>query len=151
MLFIAESIAQPMYAVIKTGGKQYKVAKNQVLAVERLGGEPGETVTFAAVLALGDGERTTLGAPLVEGASVAAEVLAQNRGPKVIVFKKQRRKTHRKRIGHRQNQTLVRITDILPGDTVRPPREAEAEMAPPPAAGGSDAAGGGKSAPASEA
>ena len=100
-----------MFAVIRTGGKQYKVTKDDVLDVERLDGEEGSSVTFADVLALG-GSQPTYGTPVVEGASVGAEIVAQKRGPKVIAFKKKRRKdTHRKR-GHRQHLTTVRITGI---------------------------------------
>lgn len=102
-----------MFAVMKTGGKQYKVAQNDVFTVEKLAAEAGESVRFAEVLMLG-GETVTVGAPFVEGASVEAEVVEQLRGPKVISFKK-RRRTHssqRKR-GHRQYLTRVRVTDIL--------------------------------------
>jgi large subunit ribosomal protein L21 len=103
-----------MFAVIRTGGKQYKVAKDDVLDVERLDGEEGSSVTFADVLALG-GSQPTYGTPVVEGASVGAEIVAQKRAPKVIAFKKKRRKnTHRKR-GHRQHLTTVRITGIQTG------------------------------------
>ncbi len=103
-----------MFAVIRTGGKQYRVAKDDVLDVERLEGDEGASVTFADVLALG-GSQPTYGTPIVEGASVGAEIVAQKRGPKVIAFKKKRRKnTHRKR-GHRQHLTTVRITDIQAG------------------------------------
>jgi large subunit ribosomal protein L21 len=100
-----------MFAVIRTGGKQYKVVKDDILDVERLDGDAGESISFGDVLALG-GESTTIGAPLIEGASVAAEIVAQKRAPKVVAFKKKRRKnTHRKR-GHRQHLTTVRITGI---------------------------------------
>jgi len=100
-----------MFAVIRTGGKQYKVTKDDVLDVERLDGEEGSSVTFADVLALG-GSQPTYGTPVVEGASVGAEIVAQKRAPKVIAFKKKRRKdTHSKR-GHRQHLTTVRITGI---------------------------------------
>ena len=103
-----------MFAVIRTGGKQYRVAKDDVLDVERLEGDEGASVTFADVLVLG-GSQPTYGTPIVEGASVGAEIVAQKRGPKVIAFKKKRRKnTHRKR-GHRQHLTTVRITDIQAG------------------------------------
>ncbi|MEL6235410.1 MAG: 50S ribosomal protein L21 [Pseudomonadota bacterium] len=104
-----------MFAVIKTGGKQYKVAGGDELSVERLDAAPGEQVQFNDVLMLGGGEtEVTLGAPLVAGAAVQAEVLEQERGPKVISFKKRRRKhsSQRKR-GHRQHLTRVRVTDIL--------------------------------------
>lgn len=101
-----------MYAVIKTGGKQYRVARNDVIAVERLQGEPGGTVEFGEVLMVG-GESPQVGAPTVAGAKVTATVLEQGKGPKVIVFKKRRRKNFRRRTGHRQLQTLVRIADIV--------------------------------------
>jgi len=103
-----------MYAVIRTGGKQYKVAKDDVLAIERLDGDVGAKLTFGEVLLVG-GESTRTGAPLVAGASVAAEIVEQGRGEKVIAFKKKRRKnTHRKR-GHRQHFTKVKITGIHAG------------------------------------
>jgi len=101
-----------MFAVLKTGGKQYKVAANDVLIVEKLAGDAGDTVKFEEILMLG-GDAVTVGAPFVKGASVKAEVLEQMLGPKVISFKKRRRKhsSQRKR-GHRQQLTRVRITDI---------------------------------------
>jgi large subunit ribosomal protein L21 len=101
-----------MFAVFKTGGKQYRVAAEDVLKVDKVKGEPGEIVEFGEVLVVG-GESTTLGAPTVAGAMVAAEVLEQARGPKIIAFKKRRRKNSRRKIGHRQLFTLVRITEIL--------------------------------------
>jgi large subunit ribosomal protein L21 len=102
-----------MFAVLKTGGKQYKVAKDTIFTVEKLAADAGETVQFNEVLMLG-GDTVTVGAPFVAGAAVQAEVLEQLRGPKVISFKKRRRKhsSQRKR-GHRQYLTRVRITDIL--------------------------------------
>jgi large subunit ribosomal protein L21 len=102
-----------MFAVLKTGGKQYRVAANDVLTVEKLAGEAGDTVEFQEVLMLG-GDEPRVGAPFVAGAVVTAEVIEQLRGPKVISFKKRRRKhsSQRKR-GHRQYLTRVRITDIL--------------------------------------
>ena len=101
-----------MYAVIKTGGKQYKVAQDDVICVEKLDVQAGGEVLFDSVLMLGDGDGATLGNPCVDGALVAAEVLEQRRGPKVIVFKKLRRKNHRRKNGHRQSETVLRITDI---------------------------------------
>lgn len=100
-----------MYAVIRTGGKQYRVAPNQVVTIERLPGDAGGTVRFDEVLMLG-GAAPVLGAPLVAGASVTATVLEQMRGPKIVIFKKRRRKNSRRRTGHRQDLTVVRITDI---------------------------------------
>ena len=103
-----------MFAVIKTGGKQYRVAVDDALKVEKVAGEPGDIIQFGEVLVVG-GDSVTLGLPIVEGATVAAEVLSQARGPKVIAFKKRRRKNSRRKRGHRQEFTLVRITEILTG------------------------------------
>ena len=100
-----------MYAVIKTGGKQYRVAKDAVIKVERLDGEVGASVTFPEVLMVG-GDSPVVGTPTVAGASVTATVLEQTRGEKVIIFKKRRRKNYRRRNGHRQHLTVVRIADI---------------------------------------
>jgi large subunit ribosomal protein L21 len=102
-----------MYAVIKTGGKQYKVAAGDVLAVEKLIAEPGSSVTFSDVLMMGDEKGQTVGTPLVDGATVIAEVLEQGRGEKIIIFKKKRRKNYRRKAGHRQLLTTLRITDVL--------------------------------------
>ncbi len=103
-----------MFAVIRTGGKQYKVAKDDVIHVEKLIGDAGGTVTFGEVLMLG-GDSPKSGLPLISGASVVAEIVEQGRGEKVIAFKKKRRKnTHRKR-GHRQHFTKVKITEIHAG------------------------------------
>ncbi|MDH3230982.1 MAG: 50S ribosomal protein L21 [Alphaproteobacteria bacterium] len=104
-----------MYAVIKTGGKQYKVAKNDVILVEKLPGEAGATVELDSVLMVGDDKGQTVGSPLVAGAHVAATVLQQTRGDKIIVFKKKRRKNYRRTAGHRQDLTALRITDIVTG------------------------------------
>lgn len=104
-----------MYAVIKTGGKQYRVAQGDVIKVERLAGEVGATVAFDHVLMLGGdgaGAEPQIGTPLVDGARVMAEVLEQGKAPKVIVFKKKRRKNYRRKRGHRQLQTVLRIRDI---------------------------------------
>ena len=101
-----------MFAVIKTGGKQYRVAEDQVIKIERIKGELGEIVQLGDVLMLG-GETTQLGVPTVAGASVAAEVIEQGRGAKVIAFKKRRRKNSRRKRGHRQEYTMLRITEIL--------------------------------------
>ena len=103
-----------MFAVIKTGGKQYRVAAEDVIKVEKVKGDPGEIVQFGEVLVVG-GDSVTLGAPTIAGASVAAEVLEQGRGPKVISFKKRRRKNSRRKRGHRQDFVLIRISEILTG------------------------------------
>jgi large subunit ribosomal protein L21 len=112
-----------MFAVFKTGGKQYRVAAEDVLKVDKVKGEPGEIVEFGEVLVVG-GDSVMLGAPTVTGATVAAEVLEQARGPKIIAFKKRRRKNSRRKIGHRQEFTLVRITEILT-DGKKPSKQAQ--------------------------
>ena len=104
-----------MFAVIKTGGKQYRVAPDDVIEVERLSGEAGADITFTDVLAVGDEGKLTMGKPLVEGASVSAELVDQTRGPKIIIFKKRRRQNSRRKNGHRQDLTKVRITGISAG------------------------------------
>lgn len=112
-----------MFAVFKAGGKQYRVAAEDVLKVDKVKGEPGEIVEFGEVLVVG-GDNVTLGVPTVAGATVAAEVLEQARGPKIIAFKKRRRKNSRRKIGHRQEFTLVRITEILT-DGKKPSKQAQ--------------------------
>ncbi len=119
-----------MFAVIKTGGKQYRVAEDQLVQIERIKGELGQIVQLHEVLMLG-GETTQVGAPMVAGASVAAEVVEQGRGPKVIAFKKRRRKNSRRKRGHRQEFTLLRITEILT-DGKKPTKEARPRPAPKP-------------------
>lgn len=104
-----------MFAVIKSGGKQYKVAKDDVIRVEKLDAEEGATVNLNEVLMVGDVKSQTVGAPLVDGAAVSATVLEQMRDRKIIVFKKQRRQNYRRRNGHRQHLTVLRIDDILTG------------------------------------
>jgi large subunit ribosomal protein L21 len=101
-----------MFAVIRTGGKQYKVAPNDLITVEKLAGEPGSTVELGDVLMLGDGGSVTTGAPVVDGASVSATLVEHRRGAKIIVFKKKRRQNYRRKNGHRQHQTVLRITEI---------------------------------------
>lgn len=107
----AEQSETRMFAVIKTGGKQYKVAADDVITIEKLAGDAGETVTFDQVLLIG-GETTVVGAPTVAGATVSGTVVEQGRAKKVIIFKKRRRKSWRKKEGHRQEQTTVKITAI---------------------------------------
>ena len=114
-----------MFAVFKTGGKQYRAAADDVLEVAKIDGEPGDIVEFGEVLLVG-GDNVNLGTPSVAGATVAAEVLAQGRGPKVIAFKKRRRKNSRRKRGHRQEFTRIRITDILT-DGKKPSKEAKAK------------------------
>lgn len=101
-----------MYAVIKTGGKQYRVAPDDVLTVEKIEGDAGGKIEFGEVLMIG-GDAPKFGTPLVSGAKVMAELVEQTRGPKVIAFKKRRRKNSRRKRGHRQDLTTVRITSIV--------------------------------------
>jgi len=99
-----------MFAVIQTGGKQYRVAQDDILSVERLEGDPGDSVAFDQVLMVADGDDVNVTA---DGASVQAEILEHNRAGKILIFKKKRRKHYRRRGGHRQQQTVVKITEIL--------------------------------------
>ena len=103
-----------MFAVIRTGGKQYKVATDDVIAVEKLAGEAGATIEFGDVLMVGDGATVSTGTPLLSGASVSATLVEQRRADKIIVFKKKRRHNYRRKNGHRQYQTVLRITEIRP-------------------------------------
>ena len=112
-----------MFAVIKTGGKQYRVAADDKLKIEKVAGEPGDIIELGEVLVVG-GDDVTLGNPTVAGATVAAEVVAQGRNDKVIAFKKRRRKNSRRKRGHRQEFTLIRITEILTGGA-KPSKEAK--------------------------
>src|SRR5882672_11496515 len=118
-----------MFAVIKTGGKQYSVAADQTLEVAKLAGEAGDQITFAEVLMLG-GDTPSLGAPLVSGASVVAEIVEHKRGSKIIIFKKRRRHNSRRKNGHRQDATLIRITEILT-DGAKPSEKAASEAKKP--------------------
>jgi len=104
-----------MYAVVKTGGKQYKVASGDVIKVEKLAAEAGATVELDQVFMVGDDAKVTVGAPLVDGAKVAAEVLNEIKGPKITIFKKKRRKNHRRTRGHRQPITVLKVTGITAG------------------------------------
>ncbi|MDC7784079.1 50S ribosomal protein L21 [Rhodoplanes sp. TEM] len=117
-----------MFAVIKTGGKQYRVVADDLLQVDTVEGEAGDLVTFGEVLVVG-GDETLLGVPTVAGASVAGEIVRQGRGPKVIAFKKRRRKNSRRKRGYRHDFTLVRITEILT-DGKAPSRTARAAEQP---------------------
>ena len=113
-----------MFAVIKTGGKQYKVAKDDVIRIEKLDAKTGSKVAFDDVLMLGDGDSNTVGTPLISGASVAGTVMDQTRNDKILIFKRKRRQGYRRLNGHRQHVTLVKITDIL--STGQKPAKAEA-------------------------
>lgn len=103
------------YAVIESGGKQYRVQSGDVVALERIRAEAGETVRFDKVLLITENDKTTLGTPVIAGAAVTGEVLGQGRDKKILVFKKKRRKAYRRTRGHRQAHTRLRITGIEPG------------------------------------
>jgi large subunit ribosomal protein L21 len=117
-----------MYAVVKTGGKQYRVAANDLLSVEKLNGAPGDIVELGEVLMVGSDGGIEVGSPLLAGASVAAEIVDQIRSDRIIVFKKRRRHHYRRRNGHRQDLTRIRITEILTGGA-RPSAKAKPEPA----------------------
>ncbi len=117
-----------MYAVIKTGGKQYRVAAADLVEIERLTGAEGDAVAFAEVLMVGGDEGITIGSPLVSGATVAGEIVEHRRGERIRVFKKRRRQNSKRTRGHRQDHTLVRITEILTDG--KAPSKAKAREAP---------------------
>jgi len=119
-----------MFAVIKTGGKQYKVAEKDVLVIEKLKGDAGDSIEFSDVLMVGTQGNMEIGAPLVSGATVMATVVRQTRGKKIVVFKKKRRKNYRRKAGHKQDLTLVEITDILTGGKKPAPKKAEPKAKP---------------------
>ena len=125
-----------MFAVIKTGGKQYRVAADQEIVIEKLEGEPGDTLVFGEVLMIGDGDKVNMGAPLISGAQVVGEVVGQTRSAKVITYKKKPRNTYRRKLGHRQHQTVIKITDILAkgGATEKKTVKAKTDEAPKAAA-----------------
>ena len=129
-----------MFAVIKTGGKQYRVAAEDVIRIDRVNGQPGEIVEFGEVLVLG-GDAPQLGTPTISGATVAGEVLQHTRGDKVIAFKKRRRKNSRRKRGYRHEFSVIRITEILTGGAKpsktaapRPKREPKPKAEAAPAA-----------------
>jgi large subunit ribosomal protein L21 len=121
---LIEMAVTTMFAVIRTGGKQYKVANGDVIRVERLVAEPGSVLQLDEVLMVGDGGEISVGTPLVADATVSAEVVAQDRGPKLIVFKKKRRQNYRRKNGHRQDLTVLRITGINPAGAAAASAEA---------------------------
>ena len=116
-----------MYAVIKTGGKQYRVAAEDVIEIERTGAEEGDIIEFPVLMVAGDGN-VEIGTPMIDGATVAAQVMALSRGPKIIIFKKKRRKHYRRKNGHRQDLMQVQITEILTGGK-KPSKKAAAPAA----------------------
>jgi large subunit ribosomal protein L21 len=115
-----------MYAVIKTGGKQYRVAANDKILIEKLDGAAGDQVNFTEVLMVSNGGTVDIGAPFLSGATVVGEIEKQARGPHIIIFKKRRRKHYRRRNGHRQDLTSVTITEILTG-CAKPTAKAKAK------------------------
>ena len=115
-----------MYAVIKTGGKQYKVAANDVIKVEKLPGKAGDSIVLDQVLMMGDDKASKVGTPILASTSVTAEILEQKKDDKIIVFKKNRRKNYRRTKGHRQELTVLRITSI--GGTKAPAKKAEKKV-----------------------
>lgn len=117
-----------MFAVIRTGGKQYRVVASDLVEMAKLAGTAGDSVAFGEVLIVGGDNGVTVGSPLVAGASVAGEIIEQRRGPKIRVFKKRRRQNSKRSHGHRQDHTLVRITEILTDG--RAPTKAKAKTAP---------------------
>jgi len=117
-----------MFAVIKTGGKQYSVAANDQLKIEKIAGEPGDIVEISEVLMVGEGDNTTIGTPYVDGAVVAVEIVEQGRARKVIAFKKRRRQNSKRTIGHRQRFTKIEISEILTGGA-KPSKKSKAKPA----------------------
>ena len=127
-----------MFAVIRTGGKQYRVAPNDIIEVEKIAGRPGDIIELAEVLLLGGDKGPQTGSPTISGALVAAEVIEQRRGDKIVVFKKKRRSTYRRKNGHRQELTALRITEILtdgkkPSKAAPKPEAKRAEKSKPKA------------------
>ena len=122
-----------MYALVKTGGKQYRVAKDDTILVERIAAEEGAEVILNDIVMLGDGDKVTIGTPTVDGAAVSAIVVRQTRGPKIIIFRRKRRKNHRRTRGHRQDLTLLKINDIAEDAKKLAPAKPAAKKAAPKA------------------
>ena len=118
-----------MYALVRTGGKQYRVAKDDTILVERIAADEGSEVILDDVVMLGDGDKVTIGTPRVEGAAVSATVVSQTRGPKIIIFRRKRRKNHRRTQGHRQDLTLLKINAIAEDGKSLKPKAAPAKKA----------------------
>lgn len=116
-----------MFAVVKTGGKQYRVAKDDVIRVEKLDADAGEKVSLDSVLMIDNDGKQTVGSPTIEGAAVEAEVVEQKRDRKVLVFKKKRRQNYRRTRGHRQHLTILKITDILESGAAKSAKKAAAK------------------------
>ena len=122
-----------MYALVKTGGKQYRVSKDDTILVERIAAEEGAEVILNDIVMLGDGEKITIGTPTIDGAAVSATVVRQTRGPKIIIFRRKRRKNHRRTQGHRQDLTLLKINDIAEDAKKLAPAKPLAKKATPKA------------------
>ena len=122
-----------MYALVKTGGKQYRVAKDDKILVERIAADEGAEIILDDIIMLGDGDKVTVGTPRVDGAAVSAQVVRQTRGPKIIIFRRKRRKNHRRTKGHRQDLTLLQITGIAEDGASLKPKAAPAKKAAPKA------------------
>ena len=118
-----------MYALVRTGGKQYRVSKGDNILVERIAADEGAEVILDDVVMLGDGDKVTIGTPRVEGAAVSATVVSQTRGPKIIIFRRKRRKNHRRTQGHRQDLTLLKINAIAEDGKSLKPKAAPAKKA----------------------
>ena len=123
-----------MYALVKTGGKQYRVEKDDTILVERIAAEEGAEVILNDIVMLSDGDKVTIGTPTVDGAAVCATVVRQTRGPKIIIFRRKRRKNHRRTQGHRQDLTLLKINDIAEDAKKLVPAKPAAKKATPKAA-----------------
>ena len=123
-----------MYALVKTGGKQYRVSRDDTILVERIAAEEGAEIFLNDVVMLGDGDKVTIGTPKVDGAAVSATVVRQTRGPKIIIFRRKRRKNHRRTQGHRQDLTLLKINDIAEDAKKLVPAKPIAKKAAPKAA-----------------
>ena len=122
-----------MYALVKTGGKQYRVAKDDTILVDRISAEEGSVIILNDIVMLGEGNKVTIGTPTVDGAAVSATVVRQTRGPKIIIFRRKRRKNHRRTQGHRQDLTLLKINDIAEDAKKLAPAKPVAKKASPKA------------------
>ena len=136
-----------MYALVKTGGKQYRVSKDDTILVERIAAEEGAEVILNDVVMLGDGDKVTIGTPKVDGAAVSATVVRQTRGSKIIIFRRKRRKNHRRTQGHQQDLTLLKINDIAEDAKKLAPAKPAAKKAVPKANGAAKKAAAKKAAP----
>ena len=142
---------EAMYALVKTGGKQYRVSKDDTILVERISADEGAEVILDDIVMLGDGDKVTIGTPRVEGAAVSATVMRQTRGPKIIIFRRKRRKNHRRTQGHRQDLTLLKINSIAEDGKSLTPKAAPKKAPAKKAAAKAEAKAAPKKAPAKKA